>query len=129
MIETEDGGFAISGYASISGNFEMRLIRTNANGTLLYDPIEFGGSDSGISWGVAEAKDGGIVTAGGLNNSGALLNKFDETGDQEWESILGASTAFAVALTPDNGFVVAGTRLNGSEANIFIIKTDENGNF
>ena len=128
VVETESGGFTIAGFTYSFGSPDMYVVKTKANGTLLSDPIHFGGSEFDISYGVAPAADGGLVIAGSFAGV-AVLKKLDAAGNPNWEANLGATNAFAVARTPDNGFVVTGSRINGSDSNIFLIKTDENGNF
>lgn len=89
IIETEDGGFLCSGYYinEYEARYELRLLRTDHNGELLWDSrgrntISVGGVKS------VEAGDGSIFMLGNcwdssINPGGCML-KLDDKGWLDW---------------------------------------------
>jgi len=89
-------------------------------------------------WGtsIAEADDGGLVVAGGLERAGLgrdiWLVKFDSAGELVWERTYGGAAnddAYAVRPTADGGYIIAARTESYLDANgdFWLIKTDGAG--
>ncbi len=88
MIETSDGGFAITGITDGqgNGNQDVYLIRTNSTGDKIWDKT-YGGSDNDQGFGLIQMPDDGGFCITGLSNSGGsyiFLNRTSSDGTQGW---------------------------------------------
>jgi ribosomal protein S11 len=87
MIETSDGGFAITGITSSSGAGydDIYLVKTNSSGVLEWDHT-YGGSDIDQGYGIVQQSDGGYNLTGLSNTGGSFiyLNKTSSDGTQIW---------------------------------------------
>ncbi len=139
VIETSDGGYAITGtkWFGDNGNTDVWLIKTDENGEEIWNNT-FGGIYSDYGYSVAQTSDGGYIITGSYD-SGLVMNydlwliKTDSNGDHEWnQTFSGEFTGDDgryVMQTPDDGYLVVGTigrGLNGN-ADIWLIKTNETG--
>ena len=96
----------------------------------------FGGSDGEYGKSVLEAVDGGLVVAGHTGSFGnrnqVYLLKTDSDGNLLWEKNFGGTDSdygYSVVETADGGFVVVGiTSSFGSRVQMYLLKTDSNGN-
>jgi hypothetical protein len=119
LVETSDGGFAISGRTTSfgAGDNDAWLVKTDANGMVEFTET-FGGADSDFGGPIAESSDGGFVLSGltnsfssGLNND-ALLVKTDANGNEVFNTTLGGPNfdlLSSVTETSDGGFAFAGS--------------------
>jgi len=87
MIETSDGGFAISGITDSQGYGmqDVYLIRTNSSGATSWEKT-YGGADNDQGFGLVEMPDFGFSVTG-LSNSGGsyiFLNRTSSDGTQGW---------------------------------------------
>ena len=116
--QTSDGGYIIVGFTwSFSGGFRyVYLIKTDANGDVEWQYTYVGnGFDSGNS--VQQTSDGGYIVGGyvicGGQDTDLYLLKTDDVGNEEWECILGDSTAgeycSCVWQTSNGGYILAGS--------------------
>jgi len=93
---------------------------------------------AGTDWGysVQQTTDNGYILAGvsdGFSSSDdILLVKTDSFGDTLWTKILGSpvtsEAAFSVKQTYDGGYVLVGGYLNGGYNDVYLLKTNSNGN-
>jgi hypothetical protein len=126
--QTTDGGYIITGQTV--GN--IFLMKTDEDGNEEWNQT-LSQNSYGIS--VFQVSDGGFITIGSSGdgtNSQILLNKTDVNGNEQWTKLLGDTGVLESVnygeLTSDGGFVITGVRgFNGYE-NVFLMKTDENGN-
>lgn len=137
VIQTQDGGFAILGYAvssdgDVSQNNGFRdfwLIKTDAQGNLSWQKsYGFSGADEGTT--LIETSDNHLLIAGvldvtasgGLGNSGRNNNrhaggdywaiKISQTGNLVWSRYFGGSftdTTTGIVETTDNQFIIVGS--------------------
>lgn len=137
--QTIDGGFIITGSTNQGdGNyFQTYLIKTNSDGEEIWSKT-FGGEDSDYGYSVQETSDGSFVVTGWNKNiengnSQVYLLKTDGNGEEIWNRILEANSTSVgnqVQETTDGGFVITGSiRPTGEEYDVYLIKTDSNGNF
>ncbi len=138
VIQTFDGGFAITGYAmsndldasSNQGFHDNWILKLDANGTIEWEK-SFGFSGHDHAYDLIQTSDGGYFVAGFLDITAALADgtytkgslltrhgvgefwgtKLNESGEIEWRSYFGGSNndrAYAVEQAHDGGFVLAG---------------------
>jgi hypothetical protein len=134
--QTTDGGYILVGNTYLSGNSsDIWLIKTNATGNTLWTKT-YGGvhSESGLD--VEQTTDGGYILVGYTYVSGndydIWLIKTNALGDTLWTKTFGGDYGdFGVSVeqTNDGGYIVGGNLDygNGVNADIWLIKTDSNG--
>ncbi len=128
IVETDDGGFVILGYA-YTGFYKVVyswLCKVDSNGSQ-----EWFQTFDGNYVCFAKVYSGGFVLAGS-SNSGNCLVRTDALGNIEWVKPLGnLNSSYVKSLIETlNGFVVAGSAngpSNGSRI-VLIMRTDEFGN-
>jgi ribosomal protein S11 len=136
--QTSDGGYIVAGYTQSfgAGDLDIFLIKTDANGNIIWAKT-YGGTDWDDALSVQQTSDGGYIVAGGTRSFGAgywdiFLIKTDANGNIIWAKTYGGTDfdeAFSVRQTSDGGYIVAGeTNYFVGGVNIFLIKTDANGN-
>jgi hypothetical protein len=134
--QTSDGGYVIIGTtaSTVYGyDYYTYVIKTDSGGdkewarALLRQSVGTAGHPTG---------DGGFIVAGftTLDTAGsgdALLLKLDEQGSLTWSKTFGGTgwdDAFSVEETADGGYIIAGrTESTNPSGDIYLIKTDENG--
>jgi hypothetical protein len=132
MIQTSDGGYAMTGMAGILnlGNIGPWLVKYDAAGKQQWSQpyvAQFKNGFSGLISGgpssLVQTKDGGFAI-GGRFNDGASIIKTDSEGNIQWnQTYPGVNGAEAVIKTSDDGFAVLG--LKNSEC--WLGKTDSAG--
>jgi hypothetical protein len=137
--QTSDGGYIVAGYTQSfgAGGSDVFLIKTDANGNIIWAKT-YGGTDWDWAYSVQQTSDGGYIVAGYTNSFGAgytdiILIKTDANGNVIWAKTYGGTSydwAFSVQQTSDGGYIVAGWTnfFGGGNLDIFLIKTDANGN-
>lgn len=136
VIQSSDGGYALTGYTWAVGSSDFWLIKTNSDGEKEWAKNYFDSGNS-YSYSIIEDEDGGFVMAGWFGNYGygdfdARLVKTDSSGNIKWDRKFGSSGidegAYSVIKTPDGGFAIAGFKyLNETNSDFWLIKTDSNG--
>jgi hypothetical protein len=148
VIPNADSGYLIAGYIqkTSSSDRNIYLVRTNDSGDTLwtkslgaqstnqYDTV----NDAAYS--VVAAPDGGYFVTGSLNvngysqNSGRIfLKKITSTGNEIWTKTYGIGLGYSVTLTHENGngvangIAISGSLQEGSNEDIFLLKTDLDG--
>lgn len=130
--QTADEGFIITGWTLNFGalNHDVYLIKTNANGNLLWTKT-FGGSGDDAGKTVQQTNDGGYMVAG-YNSAHFYLIKTNENGDTLWtKAYIGqpySNYAYSAQQTSDDGYIIAGITHSGSNLNSYLVKTDGSGN-
>jgi hypothetical protein len=144
LIETSDGGFAIAGHKqySSSGKCDLLLVKTDANGNMEWNKT-YGGAGVDYANSLIETSDGGYAMGGSFSldyedpfgDRDFWLVKTDSYGNMEWNKTYGKTTgegydyANALVEASDGGYLLAGnTGPYLVESNVWIIKTDEQGN-
>jgi len=135
--QTSDGGYIVAGYTTSFGAGNIFLIKTNASGNVQWAKT-YGGSGDEFAFSVQQTSDGGYIVAGHTTSFGAgnwdiFLIKTNASGNVQWAKTYGGSgdeRAYSVRQTSDGGYIVAGytTSFGAGSDDIFLIKTDANGN-
>jgi hypothetical protein len=137
--QTSDGGYIVAGFTASfgTGDWDIFLIKTDANGNIQWAKT-YGGTNREQAYSVQQTSDGGYIVAGWTNSFGAggwdiFLIKTDASGNVQWAKTYGGingEIAFSVQQTSDGGYILAGftDSFSAGDADIFLIKTDANGN-
>lgn len=137
MIQTVDGGFALTGIqgGGLSPRAESSafLVKTNAHGEMEWKQIyDWGDQDRAVS--VVQTRDGGFVIAGStftfsyesVGGRDGWLGKTDASGTLEWHQTYGDSNADfirSVIQTADGSFALAGY----TDGDAWLVKTNALG--
>jgi len=137
IVQTPDGGFALSGWTdSPMGNPNAWLVKTDENGSLQWDKI-FGGPYYDGSNSMILTADGGYALAGQSRSYGEggydfWLVKTDSSGNMQWDRTYGGTSddlAYSVIATSDGGYVLIGstTSFGSGSEDFWLVKTDADG--
>ena len=136
--QTTDGGYIIVG-STVSwyeGSY-VYLLKTDSNGDTLWTRT-IGGEYKAEGHSVQQTTDGGYIITGSIDLIGSgyytydvFLLKTDHNGDSLWSNTFGGEDTDigrSVQQTSDGGYIITGwTFPNSNYADIYLIKTDENG--
>jgi len=157
IIQTENGGYAIAGYAIFprrekkddwrsklgyiilekSKRQDFWIIKLDKNGNMEWDEI-FGEEMTDMARSIIQTKDGGYAVTGSIwtvyaSKQDFCVIKLDENGNTEWSKIFDEDEndiAYSIIQTKDEGYAIAGgtgKRFWG-EVNCWAIKLDAKGN-
>jgi len=138
--QTSDGGYIVAGGTASfgAGSFDYWLIKTDANGNMLWNKT-YGGDDTDAANYVQQTSDGGYVMVGsadsfktGMFDGEIWLVKTDEYGNVSWSWLSGWPDwdfAYSAKQTEDEGYIIAGTRFSSYDTryDFWLIKIDANG--
>ena len=138
--QTTDGGYIICGTREdIPEIGDVYLIKTDSQGDSIWTKT-FGGVENDEGYSVQQTTDGGYIITGETNSFGngesdVWLVKTDSQGDSLWTKTFGGNEqdgGSSVQQTIDGGYVIIGYTddpfVNGGVEDLFVIKTDGNGN-
>lgn len=138
IVQTTDGGFAITGLTTTwgAGGNDAWLVKTDTSGNALWNKT-YGGNATEYGIHGSQSTDGGYVICGttttfGAGGYDAWLVKTDDGGNMLWNKTFGGSRteiAWSMSETKDGGFIIgAATHSYGfgtsAAADMFLIKTD-----
>jgi hypothetical protein len=139
LVQTGDGGFAITGYYGVigAGSGDVYLFKTDSSGNMLWNRT-YGGTNSDIGHSLIKTSDGGFAILGytlsfGVGSADVYLIKTDSNGAMSWSKTYGGTNSEAgvsVFQTSDTGYFLAGyTKSFGAgQSDIYLVKTDSVGN-
>jgi hypothetical protein len=137
--QTFDGGYITVGYTNPEGadQADVLLVKTDASGNAVWDKT-FGRTWTDRGRSVQQTLDGGFIIAGDGCQEGefytdVLLIKTDPDGNKVWDKTFGEfgrdEYCFSVRQTADSGYIVVSTtNPDGADSDVWLIKTDSNGN-
>jgi predicted secreted protein len=137
VIQTGDGGYAMTGYTTSfgAGGNDVWLIKTDATGTMIWNKT-YGGTSNEIGYGVVQTGDGGYVVGGyttsfGAGSADVWLIKTDATGTMIWNKTYGGTGndyGYDMVQCNDGGYAMVGhsTSFGGDQA--YLVKIDASGN-
>jgi hypothetical protein len=141
VVETIDGDYVFAGYTESSGagRKDVWVVKVSPFGGIVWERT-FGGPQHDYGYSVAATADGGCVVVGTLHAPDSAgrdmyLIRLDVAGDSLWTRRHGTSAdeeGYSVACTHDGGYIVTGTTHSsaighGTYADIYVVKTDANG--
>ena len=135
--QTKDGGFIITGSTQSygSGGSDIYLIKTDSNGAELWANA-YGTTSGDFSYSVRQTFDKGYIISGSTYHFGvtlydAYLIKTDSMGSEVWSNTFGVlgqnEYGYSVEQTNDSCYIILGNA-GGINNDIYLIKTDKNGN-
>ena len=138
IIKSSDGNYIICGVVESygAGGKDAWLLKTDTDGNEIWNNT-FGGGDRDVSYCVSHTSDGGYILTGRTESYGAggvdvYLVKTDSNGNMQWQQTFGGASddvGASVLQTSDGGYIISGwTWSFDINADVWLIKTDENGN-
>jgi hypothetical protein len=144
VVQNADSGYLVAGFIQKTSTSDrnLYLARIKDNGSLYWDK-SIGATSSNSSDTVNDAAycviaapgsaGGYYITGsinGGVNMEGAkiFLMKVSANGDSLWTKTYGSGFGYSLALTQDGGIAISGSILNGTSQDVFLLKTDLDGN-
>ncbi len=134
--QTQDGGYIVAGWTMSFGNsIQVYLIKINASGDTLWTKT-YGGAGGDYGEAVQQTSDTGYLVAGYATSFGdstqVYLIKTNASGDTLWTRTYGGTgddRSYFFQQTSDEGCIVTGRTYSfGNYCQIYLIKTDANGN-
>jgi len=156
ICQTSDGGYIVAGITrstdgQVTGNhggYDCWVLKLSALGDIEWKRA-YGGTNNEWPYAVRQTRDGGYVIAGfSMSNNGDVSGnhgkedvwvlKLDSSGSIEWQRSLGGSgwdTAYALDITSDGGYIVAGLSNsidgdvtgNHGATDFWVLKLNEDG--
>jgi hypothetical protein len=141
VLPIADTGYLITGYIQKSTNDDrdIYLVRIDDSGDTLWTnsigakSINAFDTVNDAAYSAIAAADGGFFLTGSLNgynqNGGQIfLMKVSAKGDSLWTRTFGIGIGYSLTGTMDGGIAIGGTLQEGSNSDIFLLKTDTAGN-
>jgi Secretion system C-terminal sorting domain len=136
--ETKDGNYIAAGFTASNngdiignhGTLDMLVVKYNNIGNIIWQKT-YGGSNIDWAYAMENTLDGGYIVTGFTDSdngnvsgnhggSDAWVVKLNNLGDIQWQKCLGGSgwdEAWAIAVTLDGGYIVAG-RSNSTNGDV-----------
>ena len=140
VAQTDNGGFILGIHTQSfgAGGHDINLIRTDAQGEVLWSKV-YGGTSADGAYSLQPTFDGGFVVAAHTSSYGEgqheiYLLRIDADGEVLWTKTYGNTGGDflrAVDLTPDQGFIMVGETFSfgAGNADIYVVRTDINKHF
>ena len=134
--QTADSGYIMAGYTSSfgAGLEDVYVVKTDSVGDTLWTKT-YGevGYERGNA--VKQTADGGYIITGSTTSFGtggdAYLLRIDGSGTVLWSKNFGGpygEIGKSLLIDNDGGYVIAGIYNDGSNASVYLVKTDSSGN-
>ncbi|MFI5218338.1 MAG: T9SS type A sorting domain-containing protein [Bacteroidia bacterium] len=128
--QTSDSGYVIAGFTDTdttgfgTSYRSLFLIETDVAGDTMWAKTYIG--DFNYCYSMQQTADGGFILAG-LTYNDAFLLKTDATGIPQWSKAYGGDEAMCVKQLPDGGFIFTGKSNFFSSGDVYLVRTDING--
>ncbi len=138
IVQTSDGGFAVTGYTTQTSSIDSWVFKLDASGSMVWEKT-FGGSLGDTSYSIVQTSDWGFALAGYTSDEVSRYQdcwvlKLNATGNTTWEKTFGKANVhdrfYSIVQTSDGGFALAGYK-NGRGAaheDFWVLKLDALGN-
>ncbi len=140
VAKTSDGGYIVTGGVLRGTYTDVYLVRTDSNGDSIWSKTYDGPrgfDDAGYS--VQQTTDGGFIITGEAGvfpdprQCDVYLIKTNDRGETTWTRTWHRSGAlenvgYSVQQTSDGGYIIAGRTGGGASEQLYLIKTDAQGN-
>ena len=139
LIQTSDGGYAITGYTYSfgAGEKDVYVVKLDANGNLQWTKT-IGGPEREEGKSLIQTSDGGYAIAGTTSSFGAggedvYVVKLDAHGNLQWTRTIGGpkyEEGNSLIQTSVGGYAIAGTTTSfgAGKADVYVVKLDAKGN-
>lgn len=135
FCKTSDGGFALTGYSTVSGSLDVWLVKVDHAGEYLWSKY-FGANKSDFGITIQATANNELIQTGYMTDSNGNQNLFliktSSVGDLIFNEVFGdygMESGTSVRQTKDGGFFITGwtTTATAGGKDLLIIKTDVNG--
>jgi len=138
LIQTSDGGYAITGYTKSfgAGGWDVYVVKLDANGNLQWTKT-IGGPGNEIGFSLIQTSDGGYAITGptysfGAGGADVYVVKLNANGNLQWTTTIGGKeedVGISLIQTSDGGYAIAGSTTSSGvgEADVYVVKLDANG--
>ncbi len=133
IIQTSDGGYAITGAAGAINNSDMFLAKYDSTGSISWSSVYGSSASLANEYGrsLVQTSDGGYVVTGS-DNGDILLVKYNSSGSLSWDRIIsttGSDKGLSIIQTSDGGYAVTGstTRYGAGSDDMFLVTFDNAG--
>ncbi len=134
VVQTEDGGFALTGYTQSFGVGyfpQVYLVKTDAAGTMQWNKM-YGGTGWEEGRYLVQTSDGGYIITGETESYGGgpqvYLIKTDASGNMSWSKTYGGKAydnGWSVIQTSDGSYAIAGHASGfGFGIQMYLVRTD-----
>ena len=132
IIQTKDGGYAVTGMYGGSIRLNATLVKYDSNGNLLWHQIyDLQFINYPINTGLLQTNDSGYAILGNSQNIVLTLIKTGANGETQWnQTYPGHYLAWGMTQTSDGGYLITGaTSISSIEGNAqaVLIKTNASG--
>jgi hypothetical protein len=139
LIQTSDGGYAITGFTESfgTGELDVYLVKLDANGNLQWTKT-IGGKKEDMGTSLIQTSDGGYAIAGytfsfGAGEADVYVVKLDANGNLQWTKTIGGKkedVGLSLIQTSDGGYAITGSTqsFGAGKADVYVVKLDANGN-
>ena len=137
IIQTSDGGYAVTGYVrNASGYSDFSLLKLGPSGNMEWWKA-YGGGGNEYLYSLIQTSDGGYALAGYTDSFGSggqdyLIVKLNTSGDTLWTRTFGTSSADqarSITQTSDGGYAIVGMATATSGYDAMILKISGEGNY
>jgi hypothetical protein len=139
LIQTSDGGYAITGFTNSfgAGDWDVYVVKLDAQGNLQWTKT-IGGPKGDEGYSLIQTSDGGYAIAGYTESFGAgghdvYVVKLDAKGNLQWTKTIGGpkdDEGYSLIQTSDGGYAIAGytPSFGAGGADVYVVKLDAQGN-
>jgi len=139
LIQTSDGGYAITGFTKSfgTGELDVYVVKLDANGKLQWTKT-IGGKKEDVGTSIIQTSDGGYAIGGYTESFGAggwdvYLVKLDANGNLQWTKTIGGKgweAGLSLIQTSDGGYAIAGytSSFGTGGTDVYVVKLDTHGN-